>query len=93
MEEAPSSADASKVSRKKKKKKKDGKKRPREDPSIARHETSTVVGEDDVETPVQTGSTQESPEGRPKKRVKKKTVDEGVEDPSGSGGKASGSGG
>ena len=33
LEEAPSSADASKVS-KKKKKKKDGKKRPREDPSI-----------------------------------------------------------
>ncbi|KAF2609481.1 hypothetical protein F2Q68_00045010 [Brassica cretica] len=56
LEEAPSSADASKVSRKKKKKKKDGKKRPREDPSIARHETSAVVGEDDVETPVQTAS-------------------------------------
>ncbi|KAF2543022.1 hypothetical protein F2Q68_00030558 [Brassica cretica] len=81
LEEAPFSADASKVSRKKKKKKKDGKKRPREDPSIGQHETSAVVGEDDMETPVQTGSTRESPEERPKKRVKKKTVEEGVEDP------------
>ncbi|KAF2585124.1 hypothetical protein F2Q70_00035410 [Brassica cretica] len=90
FEEAPSSADASKVSRKKKKKK-DGKKRPREDPSIGQHETPAVVGEDDMETPVQTGSTRESPEERPKKKVKKKTVEEGLEDPSRSGGKASGS--
>ncbi|KAF3527248.1 hypothetical protein DY000_02039030 [Brassica cretica] len=90
LEEAPSSADASKVSRKKKKKK-DGKKRPREDPSIGQHETPAVVGEDDMETPVQTGSTRESPEERPKKKVKKKTVEEGLEDPSRSGGKASGS--
>ncbi|KAF2541300.1 hypothetical protein F2Q68_00030560 [Brassica cretica] len=90
LEEAPSSADASKVSRKKKKKK-DGKKRPREDPSIGQHETPAVVGEDNMETPVQTGSTRESPEERPKKKLKKKTVEEGLEDPSRSGGKASGS--
>ena len=90
MEEAPSSADASKVSRKKKKKK-DGKKRPREDPSIGQQETPAVVGEDDMETPVQTGSNRESPEERPKKKVKKKMVEEGLEDPSRSGGKATGS--
>ncbi|KAH0902735.1 hypothetical protein HID58_042238 [Brassica napus] len=76
---------------KKKKKKKDGKKRPREDPSIGQQETPAVVGEDDMETPVQTGSNRESPEERPKKKVKKKMVEEGLEDPSRSGGKATGS--
>ncbi|KAH0903728.1 hypothetical protein HID58_043231, partial [Brassica napus] len=103
--EAPSSADASKVS-KKKKKKKDGKKRPREDSSIDQNEASTVVREDNTGAPAQTGSTEASPEERPKKRAKKKSVEEGArrsvdgdhpddlpasEDPSRSGGKASGS--
>ncbi|KAF3585871.1 hypothetical protein F2Q69_00031036 [Brassica cretica] len=66
LEEALSSTDAPKVS-KKKKKKKDGKKRPREDPSIDQNEASTVVREDNTGGPAQTGSTEASPEERPKK--------------------------
>ena len=50
LEEALSSTDAPKVS-KKKKKKKDGKKRPREDPSIDQNEASTVVREDNTGGP------------------------------------------
>ncbi|KAF2546212.1 hypothetical protein F2Q70_00022485 [Brassica cretica] len=107
LEETPFSAEASKVS-KKKKKKKDGKKRPREDPSIDQNEASTVVREDNTGGPAQAGSTEASPEERPKKRAKKKSVEEGArrsvdgdhpdnlpasEDPSRSGGKASGSNG
>ncbi|KAF2546214.1 hypothetical protein F2Q70_00022483 [Brassica cretica] len=105
LEEALSSADAPKVS-KKKKKKKDGKKRPREDPSIDQNEASTVVREFNMGGPAQTGSTKASSEERPKKRAKKKSVEDGArrsidgdhsddlpatEDPSRSGGKASGS--
>ncbi|KAF3585509.1 hypothetical protein F2Q69_00030467 [Brassica cretica] len=105
LEEALSSADAPKVS-KKKKKKKDGKKRPREDPSIDQNEASTVVREFNMGGPAQTGSTEASSEERPKKRAKKKSVEDGArrsidgdhsddlpatEDPSRSGGKASGS--
>ncbi|KAF3585517.1 hypothetical protein F2Q69_00030469 [Brassica cretica] len=107
LEETPISAEASKVS-KKKQKKKDGKKRPREDPSIDQNEASTVVREDNTGGPAQTGSTEASPEERPKKRANKKSVEEGArrsvdgdhpdnlpasEDPSRSGGKASGSDG
>ncbi|KAF3608304.1 hypothetical protein DY000_02049016 [Brassica cretica] len=105
LEEAPSSADASKVS-KKKKKKNEGKKRPRVDPSVDQNETSTVVREDNTGGPAHTGSTKTSPEERPKKRAKKKSVEDGARrsidgdhpddipasgDPSRSGGKASGS--
>ncbi|KAH0879761.1 hypothetical protein HID58_067155 [Brassica napus] len=78
LEEAPSSADASKVSKKKKKKKKDGKKRPREDPSNDQNEASIVVREDNTGGPAQTCSTEASPEERPKKRAKKKSVEEGA---------------
>ncbi|KAF3493123.1 hypothetical protein DY000_02055306 [Brassica cretica] len=103
--EALSSVDASKVS-KKNKKKKDVKKRPREDPSIDQNEALIVVREDNTGGPTQTGSTEASPEERPKKRAKKKSVEDGAcrsidgdhpddlpasEDPSRSGGKASGS--
>ncbi|KAH0864308.1 LOW QUALITY PROTEIN: hypothetical protein HID58_081519 [Brassica napus] len=105
LEEALSSADASMVS-KKKKKKKDGKKRPREDLSIDQNEGLIVIQEDNTGGPAQTGSTEASPEERPKKRAKKKSVEDGArrsidgdhpddlpasEDPSRSGGKASGS--
>ncbi|KAG2271462.1 hypothetical protein Bca52824_066017 [Brassica carinata] len=89
-------------------KKKDGKKRPREDPSIDQNEASTVVGEDNTGGPAQTGSTEASPRGIHQKeslirnlsRKARRSVDgdhpdnlPASEDPSRSGGKASGSDG